>query len=52
MVDMVTYKFADLETGIITPEDFFMNAYTKEVHELEQVRTSTKQLYVILYSKY
>ena len=29
-----------------------MNAYTEEIHESEQARTSTKQLYVILDAEY
>ena len=29
-----------------------MNAYTEEIYELEQVRTSTKRLCVILDAKY
>ena len=29
-----------------------MNAYAEEIHESEHVRTSTKQLHVILDAKY
>ena len=32
---MVKYKFKDLNTGEITSEEFFMNAYVGEVFELE-----------------
>ena len=32
MVDMGVYKFKDLETGEITPEELFINAYVKVVN--------------------
>ena len=52
MVDMVTYEFKDLNIGKITPEYSTMNACVEEIHELEKVCTSTKQLHVILDAKY
>ena len=52
MVDLVTYKFKYLNTGKITPKESFTNAYTGETNKLEQVCTSTKLLYAILYAKY
>ena len=33
MVDLGTYEFKDLNTGEITPEQLFTNAYTEEVYE-------------------
>ena len=42
MVDLDTYEFKDLNPGRITPEELFMNAYSEEINESEQVRTSTK----------
>ena len=36
MVDLVMYEFKYLNTGKFSPEKFFMNAYTKEIHESEQ----------------
>ena len=48
---MVTYEFKDLNTGKITPEEYFMNDYEEEIHEPEQVHTSTKQPHGILYAK-
>ena len=35
-----------------TPEELFTNAYTEDVYESEHFRTDTKQLRVILYTKY
>ena len=46
-----TYIFKDLNKGNITPESF-SNAYVEELYYSEQVRTDTKQLHVILDSKY
>ena len=42
MVDLGTYEFKDLNTGNITPEESFTNAYADEIHESQQVRISTK----------
>ena len=39
-----TCEFKYLDTGEITPEELFMNAYTEEVHKSEQVRTSNELL--------
>ena len=36
----------------MAPKLFFMNAYTKETHEAEEVRMYTKRLHVILDAKY
>ena len=52
MLDMGTHEFKDINTGNITPEELFTNTYAEEIHEYEQVRTYTKRLHVILYSKY
>ena len=52
MIDMVTHEWNCSNTGNITPEETFMNAYAEEIHELEKVRTSTKLLRVILDAKY
>ena len=52
MIDLGTYKFKYLNTGMITPGESFMNAYAEEINESEQVCTSTKWLRVILDSKY
>ena len=51
MVDLDTYESKDLNTGNITLKELFKNAYVYEIHELEQVRTSNKQLHVILDAK-
>ena len=51
MVDLGTYTFKILNTGKITPEESFTNAYPKEVYESENVRTATKRLCVILDAK-
>ena len=37
MVDLGTYIFKDLNTGKITPEELFTNAYAKEVYESQHV---------------
>ena len=42
MVDMGTYEFKYLNTGNITPEEQFTNAYAEEIYESEHVRTATK----------
>ena len=52
MVDLGTYEFKDLNTGKNTPEELFMNSHAEELHESEQVRTSTNQLHEILDAKY
>ena len=52
MVDFGTYEFKNLNTGRITPEKLFTNAYTEEVYELEHARAVTKHLHVMLYAKY
>ena len=52
MVALGTHKCKYLNTGKITPEEPFMNAYTEENYELEQVHPYSKRLWVILYAKY
>ena len=52
MVDMGTYECKYLNTGEITPADFFTNAYAEQVHEFQEVRTLNKLLCVSLYAKY
>ena len=52
MVDLGTYIFKDLNTAKITPGVFFTNDYVEGVYESEHVRTSIKQLRIILYAKY
>ena len=52
MVGLGTYEFKYYKTGKTTPEESFMNAYAEELYESEQVRTSTKQLIVILVATY
>ena len=42
MVDLGTYEFTYFKTVNITPDELFINVYTDEVYELEQVHTSTK----------
>ena len=51
MVYMGTYECKDSETGKITPEELFTNAYAKEVNNLEQARTFNKWLHAVLYAK-
>ena len=51
MVDLNTFEFKDSNTGKITPEESFINAYVEEIYRSEQVRTSTKRLHTILYAK-
>ena len=52
MVYFGTYIFKYLNTGKITPEELFTNAYFEELYESEYVRTDTKRLRVILDDKY
>ena len=52
MVNLGTYIFKDLNTGKITPEELFTNAYVEKVYESEHVSTATKRLHVILDAKY
>ena len=52
MVDLDTYEFKDLNTLKIAPEESFMNAYSKEVNELEHFLTSNQQSHEILDYKY
>ena len=47
-----TYVFKYLNTGEITLEECFTNAYVEEVYESEHVHSATKQLRVILDAKY
>ena len=44
---MGTYEFKGLNSGKITYEELFINAYGEETHELYQFHNSTKQLRVI-----
>ena len=44
MFDLVMYEFKYLNTGKVTPEDFFMDSYAEEINQLEKFRTSTKLL--------
>ena len=43
MVGFGTYKFKYLNTGKITPEEYFINAYKEELFESEQVHNFTKR---------
>ena len=52
MVDLVMYEFKNVHTKKITPKELFMNDYTEEIHETEQVFTSAKQLRGIIDDKY
>ena len=52
MVDLVMHKFKYLNTRKLTPEEPFMNAYTEDNDEQEQIHTDNKRLLVILYAKY
>ena len=52
MVDLGMHKFKYLNTGKLTPEESFMNAYTEENYELEQVHPANKRLRGILFAKY
>ena len=51
MVDLGGFVLKKLNTGEITPEESFVNAYVKEVYESAHIRTTTKQLRVTLDSK-
>ena len=52
MVDLGMHKFKYLNTGKLTPEESFVNAYTEENYEQEQIHHANKRLRVILYAKY
>ena len=52
MVYLGTYIFSNLNTGKITPEESFTNAYVEELYESEHVHTYTKRLCVMLDAKY
>ena len=52
MVNVGTYIFKYLNTGKITPEESFTNAYVKELYESYHVRTTTKRLRIIVDAKY
>ena len=52
MVDLGMYEFKNSNTGNIIPKQSFINVYADKINETEQVRTSTKQLSVILDDKY
>ena len=52
VVDLGTYKFKDLNTGKIKPEESFTDDYVKEVYNSEHIRNATKILHVIIYAKY
>ena len=51
MFDLGMYIFKYLNTGKITPEESFTNAYVEEVYDSEHVGTAIKRLHVILDSK-
>ena len=52
MVDLVMHKFKYLNTGKLTPEESFMNPYTRRKYEQEKIHPDNKRLRVILYYKY
>ena len=52
MVGLGMHKLEYLNTGKITPEESFMNAYKEENYELEQIHPDNKRLQVIVYDKY
>ena len=52
MVDLGMHKFKYLNTGKMTPKESFLNAYTEENYEQEQIHPDNKRLRVILYYKY
>ena len=52
MVDLGTYIFKYLNTGKVTPEESFTNAYVEEVYDSDQLRTAKKRLRIILDAKY
>ena len=47
IVDLGMNKFKYLNTGNITPDESFMNAYTEDNYELEQIHISNKRLRLI-----
>ena len=48
---MHTY-LKDLNTGIFKPEEYFTDAYVKEVYESEHVRNANNRFHIILDAKY
>ena len=44
IIDLGTYKFKYLNTGKITPEEYFMNAYVYGVYIPEHIRICTKKI--------
>ena len=52
MVDLGTYIFKDLNTGIIKLEELFTDYYVEKVYESKHIFNSTKRLRVILDAKY
>ena len=52
MYDLVSYDFKDLNTGKITLDEYFTNAYADELYESEQVHTSTKEIHKFLDAKF
>ena len=52
MVDLGMHKFKYLNTGKLTPEESFMNAYTEDNYEQKQIHPDNKRLRVILFAKY
>ena len=52
MVDLGMHKYKYLNTRKLTPEESFMNAYTEENDEQEQIHPDNKRLRLILYAKY
>ena len=42
VIKLSTYVFKYLNTGEITPEEFFTDPYAKEVYESEYVHTDKK----------
>ena len=52
MVGFGTYKFKYLNTGKITPEEYFINAYKEELFESEQVHNFTKRWRTLVYAKH
>ena len=47
MVDLGMHKFKNLNTGKFTPEESFMNSYTEDNYEQEQIHPDNKRLHVI-----
>ena len=52
MKNLGTNEFLIFNTGKITPQKSFVNLYIEEVYGSENLFTSTKLLYIILYAKY